>query len=201
MDDPQALEIGAHRGVEGLQDGGFGIVRPKSAQINLGRNMDFREISGPNSTRIGRRRSRSSRQRFARDGQFDGADGDHCVAVANLEHSAYAPTECGHFHRVADLDRTVAARNRPLHAPLDVGVFARQAIQLRVLIDDELFGALSRFTPRLVDRFGAARLELLDRALDFGARVEQEATRVVPRLAFGDAFTLPNCALASSDGS
>src|SRR5262249_10105417 len=83
--------------------------------------------------------------------------------------------------------------------PLHVCLFAIEALELHVLLSGQLLRALSRFAAGVVDIGDRPCLEILDRAIDLRAGVEQIAPRVLPRRFLRDALAVAHGALAFGD--
>ena len=182
------LQIGAHRGVERLQARRLPLRR---GACRADRSRSERALRGG---RLSRSRRTScaggcvgARERLARHGQLHRADGDHGVAVAHLDDASHAFRRASQPPPRRRRPPARRARGSARVARRCTLASSRSSRSSCAFCSARSCSARWRASrPASSIALGAARLEILDRALDLGARVEQVAPRVLPRLALGD---------------
>src|SRR4051812_10177177 len=163
------------------------------AQVDFALGMDFRQVPAHRHRdfRSGRFRARDSK-RGAGHGELHHSNGDDDLCISNLED---APDLAA---KGLDLDEVARAhffapRRRGLASGLAV-----DALELLSLLAGEALDALPRLARRLFAGFRCA-LELLDRPLDLGARLEKVLARLTPRASLHLTLALSDRELALGD--
>src|SRR5262249_26998951 len=174
---------------------GLHFVGTHAAEIDLRSGVNVRQVTRPRDGALDRRSVRGA-QRLDGHAHLHRADGDERGSVANFHHAPYTTTERRDLDERTCLDRVCSTRNRGLSALGDIRFLALESLELLRLLSRELLGLLSRFASRFLHGFGAGALQILDRALDLGARVEQISPRFLARLTLHVSLALADVAFA-----
>src|SRR5438045_4645369 len=193
MDDAEGLEVGAHGGIDCMHNDVLYLANAHAPQVDLARRLDFRQVA-PNGDcdlrgcRFGARYS----QRNAWHRQLHHPDGNHRFFIADFDDFPDSTTERFDLHKIADIDLGV-------FGPFGGGQgLAGEAVELSSLLGGEILDALAGLASRFFALFRSCP-QILDGALDLGARFPKIPSRLLSRGFLDLALSLADVFLAFGD--